>query len=393
MRYPVFVAAALVSFAGDWLTTVAVGVLVFEITGSVAAPAIFVLVRTAPRLFGPVIGGVLADRFPPIRALTVTYLTQAMVAVGLLVAASHRSVLAIYVMVVISQLIGSSTRPMQQATLPELVTDDQIHRASAMFGTGLGAVVLVAPALGTALLRANGPELLIALDAATFVIAAGLLLTLGPSRAIRAAVVGPSWRSAAAGLAPMLDEPVLRTATGTFLAMAVLAGAVQGSIVVIAADRFGNADLSGILYAGLGVGGVLGGSLVSWRTPRSIGRDLIFAGGMLAMLPLAGLAATHSLWVAVLLMAASAFGSIALDAWGPAEVVHRVDRALLGRANAVLVLCDFLGILVGAGVAVVGVPTVGWPATVVGTAAVAITFAFVVAVTSNRRATSPAPVN
>ena len=68
LRYPFFLAAALISFAGDWLTTVAVGVLLFQITGSVAAPALFVLVRTAPRIVGPLAGGALADRFPPLRA-------------------------------------------------------------------------------------------------------------------------------------------------------------------------------------------------------------------------------------------------------------------------------------------------------------------------------------
>jgi predicted MFS family arabinose efflux permease len=386
LRYPLFLIAALISLAGDWLTTVAVGVLVYEITGSAAAPALFMLLRTLPRLLGPVVGGALADRFAATRALALIYTAQAAVGLGLYEAAAHRSASGIYIAVIVSQLIGSAARPMQQAIIPGLVSDEQIHRASATFGTGVAVVLFVAPAVGVALLRAHGADLLIAIDVASFVIAAGILFTFGKVGQARSPSEGPTWRSAAAGVAPMLGDPVLRTLVGTYLASALLTGVVQASIVVIAADRFGGADVSGFLYAALGVGGIVGGVIVTARPPHRVGRDTLFSAGALAMIPLAALVATRSLWQALLLMAISAIGSVATDAWGPAEIALRVERRLLGRANAVMVMCSYVGVLLGAAVALVLVPTAGWPATVFGTAVVAITFAFVVAVTGRRRA-------
>ena len=62
-----FLAASGISFYGDWLTTVALVVLLFRVTGSATGPALYILVRVAPRVLGPVPGGVLADRMGPVR--------------------------------------------------------------------------------------------------------------------------------------------------------------------------------------------------------------------------------------------------------------------------------------------------------------------------------------
>jgi hypothetical protein len=190
----------------------------------------------------------------------------------------------------------------------------------------------------------------------------------------------------------MLADPVLRTLLGAYVATALITGTVQGSLVVIAADRFGGPDVSGFLYAALGVGGICGGVLVTARPPTRVGRDMLFAAGAVTIVPLAALVASRSLWQALILMGMSAAGSVALDAWGPAEIAHRVERSLLGRANAVMVFSGFAGVVLGAAVAVAMVPTAGWPLTIFVTAAVGLTFAFVVAVTGRRGATAPAPV-
>ena len=59
--------AAGTSVYGDWLTTVALLVLLFRLTHSPFGPALYMLARVAPRLVGPFPGGALADRFGPAR--------------------------------------------------------------------------------------------------------------------------------------------------------------------------------------------------------------------------------------------------------------------------------------------------------------------------------------
>jgi hypothetical protein len=64
-----FVAAATVSEYGDFLTTVALMVALFQFTGSAAAPAGYMVARLVPRVLGPMPGGRLADRTSPATVL------------------------------------------------------------------------------------------------------------------------------------------------------------------------------------------------------------------------------------------------------------------------------------------------------------------------------------
>src|SRR6202030_1309106 len=59
--------AAGVSTYGDWFTVVALAVLLFRLTHQPEAPALYILVKVAPRVLGPTPGGFLADRFGPAR--------------------------------------------------------------------------------------------------------------------------------------------------------------------------------------------------------------------------------------------------------------------------------------------------------------------------------------
>ena len=379
LALPLFFISSLVSLAGDWLTTVAVGILVFEITGSSAAPAVYFVLRAGARLAGPFVGGTLADRFSPARALTVVWSAQAALAGLLYEAAVHRSAAAIYVAVALSQVVGSATRPMQQAALPRLVRPGAVKRTLSSFSAFYMSVFLGAPAAGYALLKVGGPQLLIGIDVASFVAAVALML---PVRIGRATVVVPlTVRGALEGLGPVLSDRVLRAAAGSYAGAAVATGAAQSALVVLAADRLGGADASGLLYGALGAGGLVSGILLTSRPPAHITRDLLFGAAVLSILPLVCLGASTHLWEALALLFVSTLGSTASDAWNPTEIARRVPSHLIGRANAVILMGSFVGLLAGSLAAAILIPTVGWPATVIGVGAAGLTIAFAVAMT------------
>ena len=60
-----FYVAVCLSLYGDWLTTVALLVVLFEVTHTPAAPAGYMVARIAPRVAGPWLGGHLTDRLSP----------------------------------------------------------------------------------------------------------------------------------------------------------------------------------------------------------------------------------------------------------------------------------------------------------------------------------------
>ena len=101
-----FVAGRAVSDCGDWLTTVAVAVGLYTVTRSLAAPALAILVRVAPRPLGALAGGHLADRFGPLPTLVVLNAARAAVTALLALALQAGLVPASLALLAMSQAAG-----------------------------------------------------------------------------------------------------------------------------------------------------------------------------------------------------------------------------------------------------------------------------------------------
>ena len=175
-----FLVGRAVSNCGDWLTTVAVAVALYSLTGSLAAPAVAMLLRVAPRPFGALAGGHLADRFGPMPTLVALNLGRA-AATGLLaVALGARAIPAALIFLVVSQAAGAAAQPAGQAALPQLVPAAALGRTTARIGLIDSLSLVVGPGIATALLSVAGGDWvwLVSADAISFLILAGLLATL-----------------------------------------------------------------------------------------------------------------------------------------------------------------------------------------------------------------------
>jgi hypothetical protein len=131
-----FLVGRAVSNCGDWLTTIAVAVAValYSLTGSLAAPAVAMLLRVAPRPFGALAEGHVADRFGPMPTLVALNLGRA-AATGLLaVALGARAIPAALIFLVVSQAAGAAAQPAGQAAVPQLVPAAALGRTTARIG-------------------------------------------------------------------------------------------------------------------------------------------------------------------------------------------------------------------------------------------------------------------
>ncbi len=107
----------------------------------------------------------------------------------------------------------------------------------------------------------SGPDLLFAIDAATFAVSAVLVATLPSGRAERErpAVRRALASGTIAGLRLALRDPVIRVVAAANFASGLAVTVTQALLVVAAHERFGGDAAVGYLYAGVGVGGTLGG--------------------------------------------------------------------------------------------------------------------------------------
>jgi MFS family permease len=355
-----FFAAVFLSLYGDWLTTVALLVVLFELTHSPAAPAGYMLVRVAPRVLGPWLGGRLTDRMSPRSVMVVTSLLQAILTASLVV--SHRAALiwALYIAVGLAQFTGALGRPSLGTALPQLVTDKDLPRANATYGLLFSTSIFVAPAVGAVLLIHVGPDPLFAIDAATFALAALLMATLpGGTPRATADTRQPEARRGAIRLA--LKQPDIRMVAVANFAGGLTATVTQALLVVAAHERFGGDAVVGYLYSGVGIGGAVGGLVaLRWIPSRDWTRFAVFIAATVLLVATAAFSASSIVLLALLTLAASAVAGSSLDTWGMTEIQRRAPAGLMGRYNSIIFLSLYAGMLVGAVWALATAPLLHW---------------------------------
>jgi MFS family permease len=376
--------AAGTSFYGDWLTTVALVVLLFRITGSPVGPALYIVARSAPRVLGPLPGGALADRFGPARVAASCAALQAVITASIVVFAEQRLVWAIYVAVVAAQLLGSAAQPCYGALVPAVTTPARLGRVQGAYSALQSSSILVGPAVGAIVLPFVSPEILIAIDAVSFVIAALVLATL-LNVGRRAAGARTTPGGVRVGLRLVARDPMLRFLAAASVANPAAVTALQAVLVVAAAQHFGHDTVVGWLYAAVGAGGLIGTFPIIRKTPARVGLRWIIGPSVLELAPLAVFVFITNLPVAMLLLFVSSIGATLYQTRGTVGLQQRVAPDVLGRANAVIGFAIYVGMLLGAVAALSLVQPLGWESTVLTVCAASATLLFFTAVSEGQR--------
>ena len=358
--------------------------LLYRRTGSPIGPALYILARVAPRVLGPLPGGALADRFGPASIAASCAALQAVTTASIVVFAESNVVWAIYIAVMAAQLLGSAAQPCYAAIVPRVTTPDRLGRVQGSYAALQSSSILVSPALGALLLPFTPPEVLIAIDAATFVVAAVLLATLVTAGRSADSDIA-SVRGVAAGLRVVTRDPMLRFLAAASVTNPAAVTTLQAVLVVAAGQHFGHDTDVGWLYAAVGAGGLLGTLPVIRKTPSRVGLPWIIGPSALELAPLAAFVFTTNLVIAMSLLFASSIGATLYQTRGTVGLQQRVGRQLLGRANAVLGLAVYVGMLAGAIAAAALVSAIGWEATVLTVCATSACVLFVAAVSEAGR--------
>jgi MFS family permease len=168
---------------GQWLDRTIVGWLVLDMTGSAFLTGLVWAVRFCPNLlFGPVMG-VISDRYPRGRTLSINAGVRAiaMVVTGLLFFMGQESLLALLILA----LIGGTSTTLQMAVLQplaaEVVGDSRLSNGVTITSLGQRAVGAVGALLGGILLATISPAWIFVFAALPLVVSAGVFLTISPN--------------------------------------------------------------------------------------------------------------------------------------------------------------------------------------------------------------------
>jgi predicted MFS family arabinose efflux permease len=176
----------------------------------------------------------------------------------------------------------------EKVIVPELIGEDEqrVGEANALFQGANRATILVGPALAGILIGLIGAAPVLVIDAATYVVALGLVAIFVPSRP--PVQQDEEDRSVRAGLRFIKKDRLLRVWWPTFALGDAAWTAFFISVPVLVLDRFGHhASIAGLLIASFGVGALIGNAIsFKYLTRRFAGLAVIATFAMFQALPL-----------------------------------------------------------------------------------------------------------
>jgi MFS family permease len=327
-------ASRVTSTMGDWLDFVAVLVLVSVVWKQGATGLAMVSIAVAlPNLAAPFVG-VLVDRYPPRAVMVGADLARAAITLAMVVAPG---VWVLAALLAVRSVAAVAFVPASQAVIKRTVTANSLVQANASMQVVSQALKVAGPAVGGALLAVAAPTTVIAVNAATFLASAAILVGLrvagSPDRPARS----PYLAELGEGLRFIRRSPALLlvvTALGgtvflTFLYDSMLALVIPG----LGLDR----SYIGYMISAVGVGGVAGAAVIAqWgaavRPFLLVGVGQLLVGAFVALIGIGGMtAAPVPGWVWLLVAALLGCAAAGVLVGFPTIVQTTTPDHLIGR--------------------------------------------------------------
>jgi MFS family permease len=167
--------AGIISLGGDWFLTVALFDLALELQGNALAVALVVIAQEIPFFVLSPIGGILADRLDRRKLMIACDLARAVVCLGFLFVRSTSTFWLVFALLPMLSAFGVPFDPAVQAAAPNLVEHDDLPAANSLLGSAWGTMLAVGAAAGGLVVATLGNDSAFVIDAASFVVSAGLL--------------------------------------------------------------------------------------------------------------------------------------------------------------------------------------------------------------------------
>ena len=267
-------AGQIVSLFGSGLTGFALGVWLYQQTGSASNFAMVALCTALPQMVLSPLAGVWVDRYNRrwMMALADSGSAVCTLAAAALFFSGAIQVWQIYLVTLVSSACGALQAPAYSAFVATTVPKEQLARANGMIQLGRGLAEILAPGLAGVLLNAVGVPGVLMIDLATYGVGIGILLASRipamPPAAHTARQALGVWAEARAGLRVLAADRGL-LALLSFQALFSFLWSLFAVLVVPMVLGFASPAQLGLALTVAGAG-LLSGSLVlsAWGGPK-----------------------------------------------------------------------------------------------------------------------------
>jgi MFS family permease len=334
-NFRLFFVGQLISNSGNWLTTVALGLLVLHRTGSGTAVGLLTICQYGPLLVLSPWAGLIADRSDKRRLLYLTQsleMTQSFVLAGLALLPTA-PLTAQYLTALAGGCLLAFDNPARRSFVNEMVRPEQVANAVTLYSAMAALSRVLGPTIAGALIVTVGYPWCFGIDGVSYLVVLGALLLMRAAE-LRPAPVTPRGRGQIrAGLRYVLSTPELRI---SFLMLLIIGVASYNFTVVL--PLFVESGLHGtdgqytLVYAAFSLGAVLGTLVVARRSSVRLGSMVTGAAGF--GVALLALYVVPSITVAYPVAALVGGTSVAYLTATTAFAQLRAERQMIGRVLA-----------------------------------------------------------
>ena len=176
--------ADLISLGGDWFNVVALTGLLLRLTGSAAAGGEVLAAGLLPMFLLAPIAGVVADRFDRRRLMILSDVVAAGLALLMLAVRTPGTAWLGLAALACIAVAGAFFDPASRAGLPNVVSPSELAAANVLMASNWGVMAAVGAGLGGVVVAVAGQDVAFVVNAASFLVSAGLALgvraKLGP---------------------------------------------------------------------------------------------------------------------------------------------------------------------------------------------------------------------
>jgi len=256
----------MISVIGDKVDQIALGILVYGVTGSMLQMGVMLAISTLPAALFGLPAGALVDRWDHRVTMVVSDLLRAalVLSIPFVVIRGAHGVYAVYPVYAVAFLVGLVSvffEPAKLSLIPELVEPDHLVAANSLDNASASVAELLGLGFAAALVATLGYRVAFFLDAGTFVLSALfiMLITYRQQSAPAAEQAPRLIEQVGLGLRYIRDVPVLRDLLSVYMVAATGVSASITIVYVLALERYkagaaGLASLDAAITVGLLVG-------------------------------------------------------------------------------------------------------------------------------------------
>lgn len=359
-NFRLYFTGQVISNTGNWLTNVALTLLVLKITHSGLAVGLLAACQFGPILLLSAFGGVIADRYDKRKALLITQTLEMCESIGLAITAfaPHPSLTVLYVLAAFGGVFLAFDNPLRRSFVSEMVPEDDVSNAVVLYSTIVNLSRIFGPSLAGALVITVGYGWCFAVDAISYLAVIACLIMMRASELHRQKAKTKIKGAIRAGIAYVKTEPTLWISFLMLTIIGILTYNFGVTLPLFVTDSLHKTNATfTFLYSTMGVGSVVAALVIAHRKLVGL-QHAILGAGLLGVATLL-LAVAPNLLVAVPFILAVGVTSILYSTATTALAQVESKPEMRGRVLS-------LQTILLMGTTPIGGPLLGWLADLYG---------------------------